>query len=68
MENKAEFIKAVGEALRRFSRENILKTEYFTHNGGEFARVTYESGNGIDVCVSGDSCLAIMADLYHALR
>lgn len=68
MENKAEFIKAVGEALRDYSRENILGAEYRTHNGGEFARVTYESGNYIDICVSGDSCLAIMADLYHALR
>lgn len=68
MEDKAEFIKAVGEALRDYSHENVLKAEYRTENGGEFVKITYESGNHIDVCVSGDSCIAILTDIYHALR
>lgn len=68
MENKAKFIKVVGEALRDYSRESVIKAEYRTENGGEFIKITYESGNSIDVCVSGDSCIAIMTDLYHALR
>ena len=68
MENKAEFVKAVGEALRDYSRENVIGAEYHIENGGEFVKVTYESGDYMDICVSGDSCIAILNDIYYALR
>lgn len=67
-ENKADFVRELGELLRRYSREDIECMTYDMDNDG-FEAVTIRYGNGYEKSrnVTGDSCLAIMHDVYRAL-
>lgn len=67
-ENKADFVRELGELLRRYSREDIECMAYDRDNDG-FEAVTISYGNGYErtVNVTGDSCLGMMHDLYKAL-
>ena len=67
-ENKADFVRELGELLRRYSREEIVRMSYDKDSDG-FEAVTIDFGKGQSrtVNVTGDSCIAIMHDVYRAL-
>ena len=75
MEDKAKFVEAVGQALRDYSRENVVKAEYmeipYTHDDmnytREIVRITFKDGWQQDIGVSCSSCLAMLNDLYKGL-
>lgn len=67
MENKKEFVEKLGTILVMYSREKITKLEYINMNGEELVRITYVNGHKQCINVCGDSCIAIMHDVYKAL-
>ena len=68
-ENKQAFVEALGTILATFSREEIVRMSYDKDSDG-FEAVTIDFGRGRSrtVNVTGDSCIAIMHDVYRALR
>ena len=66
MENKTEFCQRLGFALR-CSREEIQSCEYQKIGSEEICRVNFRNGNHKDVCITWDSCVAIMIDVAKAL-
>ena len=67
-ENKADFVRELGELLRRYSREDIECMAYDRDNDG-FEAVTIRYGNGYEKSrnVTGDSVIGILSDVYKAL-
>ncbi|MDE5792670.1 MAG: hypothetical protein K2H66_04005 [Oscillospiraceae bacterium] len=69
MQNKAKFVQMIGEALHECAtRTEVIKIEYVRDGYEEFAVITFIDGNQKYVCITADSCLAIMGDIYKALR
>lgn len=67
-DDKVNFVMALGNALRMFSREPIAAMRYGQNDkGDEMVRIEYENGNVVYQDVTADSCLAIMQDVYKAL-
>ena len=67
-ENKRAFVSALETALILYSREKIAKMEYFvTEHGMEVVKIHFAGGNTVMQDVTGDSCIAIMHDLWRAL-
>ncbi len=67
-EKKGEFIQKLGEILHSYSgRTNIASMEYTQENYEEFVLITFESGVQRKKCITGDSCLAILNDVYKML-
>ena len=67
MENKKEFVEKLGTILIMYSREKITKLEYINANGEELVRITFTNGYKKYVNIWGDSCIAVMNDIYKAL-
>lgn len=67
MDKKREFIKALGVILRDYSRENVDYIDYVMNDCGEYAVITFKNGHREQVCITGDSCTAIMHDIYRVL-
>lgn len=67
MENKREFIKALGVALRDYSRENVDYIDYVMNDCGEYAVITFKNGHREQVNITGDSCAAIFHEIYRVL-
>lgn len=69
LEDKAGFVRELGELLRKYSREDIAALTYDMDDDG-FEAVTIRFGNGYEktVNVTGDNVIAIMQDVYNALR
>lgn len=75
MEDKAKFAEAIGQALRDYSREAVVKAEYmkipYTNDNEsytrEIVRITFKDGWQKDIGVDCDSCLAMLHDLYKGL-
>lgn len=67
MEKKREFIEALGDILREYSRENVNYIGYATVNGQEYAQIVYTNGHRKQVNITGDSCAAILHDIYRVL-
>ena len=67
MENKKEFVEKLGTILIMYSREKITKLEYINMNGEELVCITYVNGRKQYINVWGDSCVAVMNDIYKAL-
>ena len=67
-ENKRDFVRELGEFLRRYSREDIAALTYDKDSDG-FEAVTIRYGNGYSrtVNVTGDSVIEILTDVYKAL-
>lgn len=66
-ENKAMFVKALGAALA-YSRESIADLDYIEDsNGFEGVTIIFANGDERTIDVTGDSCIAIMHDVYRAL-
>lgn len=68
-ENKADFVRELGELLRRYSREDIECMTYDMDNDG-FEAVTIRYGNGYEKSrnVTGDSVIGILSNVYKALQ
>lgn len=64
MDNKAMFLQAIGEALRRYSRESVVSIELADD---DTAVITFENGHTKKVNVACSSPLATMLDIYKAL-
>ncbi|MCM1315096.1 MAG: hypothetical protein NC205_09580 [Prevotella sp.] len=67
MENKKKFIEGLGTLLLMYSRENVEKLEYIKKDSEELACITYVNGYKKYVNIWGDSCIAIMKDIYKAM-
>lgn len=66
-ENKAMFVKALGAALA-YSRESIADLDYIVDSDGfEGVTIIFANGDERTIDVTGDSCIAIMHDVYRAL-
>lgn len=68
MENKKKFIEELGVLLLMYSREKVEKLEYINRDSEELVRITYTNEYKKYVNVWGDSCIAIMSDIYKAMR
>lgn len=65
---KANFVAALGAALRDYSREEILGLTYDKDSDGfEAATILFTDGNTKTINVTADSCTAIMMDVAKAL-
>lgn len=65
---KADFVAALGAALRDHSREEIFGLTYDKDSDGfEAVTILYTNGCTRTVNVTGDSCVAIMKDVAKAL-
>jgi hypothetical protein len=68
-ENKKLFVSALETALIMYSREKIAKLEYaVTESGMEVVKIHFTSGSTVIQDVTADSCIAIMHDIWRALR
>ena len=69
MQDKAKFVQMIGEALHECAtRTEVIKAEYVRDGYEEFAVVTFADESQKQVCITADSCLAIMNDIYKALH
>jgi len=67
-ENKAKFIQALGQAMHDYAyRTNVMKSDYVQSGGEEYAMLTLSDGSEKSIRITGDSCLAIMYDIYRKL-
>ena len=67
MENKQKFIEELGKILMMYSREEVEKLEYVKEHDEEFVCIIYMNGYKKYVNIWGDSCIAIMSDVYKAI-
>lgn len=68
MQDKAKFVQMIGEALCECTtRTEVLKAEYVKNGYEEFAVITFTDVSQKHICITADSCLAIMNDIYKAL-
>ena len=69
-ENKVVFCHELGRLIGRYTR-NIevedIRYETDEDTGNEIAVIHFVNGYSKRVCITGDSCLAIMHDVYKAL-
>lgn len=66
-EDKETFVKALGAALA-YSRAGVIDLDYDKDpDGFEAVTILFADGGERTVNVTGDSCLAIMSDIYKAL-
>ena len=69
MQDKAKFVQMLGEALHECAtRTEVLKAKYVQRGYEEFVVITFTNENQKVICVTADSCLAIMNDVYKALH
>ncbi|MDE5862572.1 MAG: hypothetical protein K2H28_10330 [Ruminococcus sp.] len=68
MENKKKFIEGLGTLLMMYSREDVEKLEYIKKDSEELVCITYVNGYKKYVNIWCDSCIAIMKDIYKAMR
>ena len=66
-ENKRLFISTLESALIMYSRVNLARLEYWVCNGDEYITVKFTTGFEKTINITGDSCLAIMQDVYSAM-
>lgn len=70
MEDKANFVRELGEILTKYTAERtgVKELRYTVRpRGDEILDVISERGYRRSIIVTGDSCLAIMHDVYRAL-
>lgn len=66
IEEKRAFVAQLGNLLAKHKVKGIIGCQYKIIGSDEVAVVHFEDG-AIKVNISGDSCLAIMHDIYRAL-
>lgn len=67
-ENKERFLSSLETAFMLYSRIPITEIRYIKkENGLELAEIHFVDSNTIQVNITGDSCIAILHDLWRAL-
>ena len=68
-ENKKLFVEKLGSLIKRQTREGqtIKEIFYAISLVAELVIIRYNSGHEKKIDITGDSCLAIMNDIYRAL-
>ena len=67
-ENKRQFLSSIELALILYSRIPITAIKYVvTENGFEYAEIHFVDAHVTRVNITGDSCIAILNDLWRAL-
>lgn len=68
-DDKANFVKGLGQLLHDYARRtSVAKIDCVkTAVGTEFAVITFDNGEQKMKNITGDSCLAIMNDIYKTL-
>ena len=67
-ENKRQFLSSIESALILYSRIPITEIKYvMTENGFEYAEIHFVDAHVTRVNITGDSCIAILHDLWRAL-
>lgn len=66
-EDKKGFVEGLGVLLRCCSREGVSDMRYIYEHGMEKVVITYDDGYQTNVAITGDSCIAIMHDVFKKL-
>lgn len=67
-EDKADFVQQLGTLMDVYAgRTNVKSMEYIQDGCAEFVLITFENGEQKKKCITGDSCLAILNDVYKIL-
>ena len=67
-EDKDQFVQRFGDLLQVYvGRTNVQSMEYIREGCDEFVLITFENGEQKKKCITGDSCLAILNDVYKIL-
>lgn len=66
-EDMENFVHDLGFALMRYSRNDVYRIRYICENDSEYAEISFTDGTKKRVNITGDSCIAIMADIVKAL-
>ena len=68
MENKRKFVASMSDALVLYSRQTIVELAYMERDMMELVMIRYTNGYVKYIDVTGDSCIAIMHDIWRALQ
>lgn len=67
-EDKARFCLKLGELIGRYTRNiEVEEIRYEQDEHNEYAVIHFVNGYRKRVCITADSCLGIMQDVYRAL-
>lgn len=68
-ENKKVFVEKLGSLIKRYTRtgKTIKEMFYVISLTAEYVIIRFFNGTEMKVNITGDSCLAIMNDIYNAL-
>ncbi len=67
MDNKEKFVEQLGLILMMYSRESVRELKYIKKDSMELVEISYTGGNKRYINITGDSCIAIIKDIYRAL-
>ena len=68
-EDRADFVQELGNLMNLYAgRTNVKSMEYIQDGYDEFVLITFENGEQKKKCITGDSSLAIINDIYKTLR
>ena len=68
MENKRKFVASMSDALVLYSRQTVVELSYMERDNMELVMIRYTNGYVKYIDVTGDSCIAIMHDIWRALQ
>jgi hypothetical protein len=68
MENKRKFVASMSDALVLYSRQTVVELAYMERDQMELVMIRYTNGYVKYIDVTGDSCIAIMHDIWRALQ
>lgn len=68
MENKRKFVASMSDALVLYSRQTVVELSYMERDQMELVMIRYTNGYVKYIDVTGDSCIAIMHDVWRALQ
>lgn len=68
MENKRKFVASMSDALVLYSRQTVVELSYMERDKMELVMIRYTNGYVKYIDVTGDSCIAIMHDIWRALQ
>ena len=68
MENKRKFVASMSDALVLYSRQTVVELAYVERDKMELVMIRYTNGYVKYIDVTGDSCIAIMHDIWRALQ
>ena len=68
MENKRKFVASMSDALVLYSGQTVVELAYMERDMMELVMIRYTNGYVKYIDVTGDSCIAIMHDIWRALQ